>query len=168
MNRNIVLLLAEAFLSACSNTSSNVESPKKLTQAPTTTSSATAQSDVIELANEQETKQGRLVIYREGIIGLAPVPKININGNRYGKFPAASYFSCDVPAGTYEIETKTENTANLTVEVQAGEIKYVRTFITFGLAIGRVHLENSTTQDGIRKTSKLKQTNPTCGATKVN
>ena len=168
MRNKVSAILAIGLLSACVSTQSEVQKPQKATQTPQQTEVApeTEASDITQaegtVIQEQEA-QGKLVVYRDGIIGLALMPKIRIDNKVYGTMSAASYFSCDLPTGTYELEAKTENTSKATVTIEAGQTQYVRTVITFGALIGRVKLENIDEGTGQGKIAKLKQKTAPCG-----
>lgn len=83
--------------------------------------------------------QGRIYFYRSGsMFGAALQPSINVNGQAVGKSQPGGFFYADEPAGQYVVSTTTETEKTVSFKLDAGETKYVKTSVGFGLLVGRV------------------------------
>jgi hypothetical protein len=82
---------------------------------------------------------GRIYIYRESsMVGSAVQPSVKLDGVRVGDSIPGGYFYIDRPAGSYKISTSTEVERDLTLTLDAGQIRYVRTDISMGFLAGHV------------------------------
>ncbi len=101
--------------------------------------------------------QGRVYLYRSNsMMGAAIQPNITINGRVMGESKPGGFFFVDLPAGPVEIATSTEVEKKLTFTLDAGQIRYVRTSIGFGLMVGRVYpelVDNAVGQKEVADTS---------------
>lgn len=89
--------------------------------------------------------EGRIYFFRSSsMFGAAMQPDIKLNGQVVGESKPGGYFYVDRPAGKYtaSASTETEKTASFTLD--AGETKYLRSSVTFGVVAGRVILELET------------------------
>ena len=85
--------------------------------------------------------EGRLYVYRSSsMLGAAIQPNV-VNGKVAGESKPGGFFFVDLPAGTVEVSTSTEVEKKLTLTLDAGQTRYVRTTIGFGLMVGRVYPE---------------------------
>jgi hypothetical protein len=85
---------------------------------------------------------GRIYFLRSAsMMGAAVQPDIKLNGTVVGTSKPGGYFYVDQPAGRYDASASTETEKHLTFALQSGEIKYVRSYVTFGVVVGRVALE---------------------------
>lgn len=86
--------------------------------------------------------QGRVYVYRSSsMLGAAIQPKVMINGKPVGDSKPGGFFFVDLPAGTVEVSTSTEVEKKLTFTLDAGQTRYVRTSVGFGVMVGRVYPE---------------------------
>lgn len=86
--------------------------------------------------------EGRIYFFRsDSMMGAAIQPDIRINGSVVGASKPGGFFYVDRPAGTYTAAASTETEKTLSLVLAAGESKYVRSSVGFGLMVGRVVLE---------------------------
>ncbi|MEJ6020841.1 DUF2846 domain-containing protein [Ramlibacter sp. PS4R-6] len=86
--------------------------------------------------------EGRIFILRDsGMVGAALQPEIKLNGVVVGKSQPGGFFYVDRPAGNYTATAATETEKAATFTLAAGETKYVRSYMTMGIMVGRVNLE---------------------------
>lgn len=86
--------------------------------------------------------EGRLYVYRSSsMLGAAIQPNVMVNGKVAGESKPGGFFFVDLPPGTVEVSTSTEVEKKLTLTLDAGQTRYVRTTIGFGLMVGRVYPE---------------------------
>lgn len=86
--------------------------------------------------------EGRLYVYRSSsMLGAAIQPNVVVNGKVAGESKPGGFFFVDLPPGTVEVSTSTEVEKKLTLTLEAGQTRYVRTTIGFGLMVGRVYPE---------------------------
>lgn len=85
---------------------------------------------------------GRIFIYRQTtMVGAAHVPEIRLNGERVGTAPVTTFFYLDRPAGSYVVSAKIDSERSMSFVLAAGETKYVRAYVNFGLVMGNVAFE---------------------------
>lgn len=85
--------------------------------------------------------QGRVFVYRDSAFGAAITPKVAINGKVAGVSRANGFFYADLPAGDYRLAAETEVERSLTFSLAAGESKYVKASISFGVFVGRINFD---------------------------
>lgn len=86
--------------------------------------------------------QGRVYVYRSSsMLGAAIQPKVMVNGNAAGDSKPGGFFFVDLPAGTVEVATSSEVEKKLTFTLDAGQTRYVRTTVGFGVIVYRVYPE---------------------------
>lgn len=86
--------------------------------------------------------EGRLYVYRESsMMGAAIQPNVLVNGKVVGTSKPGGFFFVDLPPGAVEVSTSTEVEKKLSLTLDAGQTRYVRTVIGFGLLVGRVYPE---------------------------
>jgi len=91
--------------------------------------------------------QGRIYFYREGsAFGSAIQPSIMLNDQPIGSSVPGGFFYVDQPPGECVVACSTEAEHRLSLHLDPGDKRYVRTSITFGLFVGQVHpvLEDET------------------------
>jgi hypothetical protein len=101
---------------------------------------------------------GRIYIYRTTVFGAAVQPSVRLNGEVIGKATPKGFFYVDRPAGTYEISASTEAKRSLSLNLEAGEEKYVRLEIKMGAFVGHVKpvlVDNVVGQQEIKKTKYI-------------
>jgi hypothetical protein len=86
--------------------------------------------------------EGRLYVYRESsMLGAAIQPSVLVNGKVAGQSKPGGFFFVDLAPGSVEVSTSTEVEKKLSLTLDAGQTRYVRTVIGFGLLVGRVYPE---------------------------
>lgn len=86
--------------------------------------------------------EGRIYFYRSNsMMGAALQPEIKLNGKAVGSSKPGGFFFVDAAPGPQEVTTSTEVEKKLTFTLGAGETRYVKTSIGFGLMVGRVYPE---------------------------
>ncbi len=81
-----------------------------------------------------------LYIYRDEIFGAAVPLAVTVNNQHLGQSGPKSYFHLNVAPGKYNIESVAENTAALTVDVEAAKNYFVWQEVKMGLFMARTHL----------------------------
>lgn len=86
--------------------------------------------------------QGRVYFYRDAsMFGAAIQPNIQLNGTVVGESVPGSFFFVDRAPGAMKVATSTEVEKALTFTLEAGQTRYVKTSVSFGLVAGRVQPE---------------------------
>jgi hypothetical protein len=85
--------------------------------------------------------EGRIYVFRDSFFGAAMQPKVYLNGTEVGASKANGFFYVDRPSGEYKLANQTEVERSLTFVLGAGETKYVRSSISFGILAGRANFE---------------------------
>ena len=102
--------------------------------------------------------KGALYIYRSELLGAALGLEVVVNGVSVGDTSGQSFFRLDLNPGQYTIESRGDNTASLTVTVQAGRATYVWQEFTVGIVRGRTELhlvDEGTGRAGVQKSGLL-------------
>ncbi|CAB3794632.1 DUF2846 domain-containing protein [Paraburkholderia fynbosensis] len=103
--------------------------------------------------------QGRIYFYRSSsMFGAALQPGINLNGTVVGKSQPGGFFFVDEPAGQYVVSTATETEKTVSFKLDAGETKYVKTSVGFGLLVGRVIPSLESTDEAAKSLEDLHYT----------
>jgi hypothetical protein len=86
--------------------------------------------------------QGRLYFFRSAsMMGAAIQPDIKLDGAVVGESKPGGFFYVDAKPGNHEVSTSTEVENKLTFTLDKGEVKYIKTSIGFGFAVGHVKPE---------------------------
>ena len=104
-------------------------------------------SDVAASIPAVPANKGRIFFFRsDTMLGAAVTSDIRLNGKVVGKSERASFFFVDENPGNMTVATSTEVEKQLTFKLVAGETKYVKTSVSFGVLVGRINSElaNST------------------------
>lgn len=102
---------------------------------------------------------GRIVFLRSNsVVGGAVQPEIKLNGQVVGASKPGGFFWVDRPSGNYLVTSATEVERTLSLSLAAGETKYVRSSITFGLIVGRVQLALETPEKAQAELPELSYT----------
>lgn len=89
--------------------------------------------------------QGRIYFLRSSsIVGAAVQPDIKLNGQVVGTSKPGGFFYVDRPAGSYTASAATETEKVATFSLQGGETKYLRTYPSIGILVGRIVVELET------------------------
>ncbi|MGE3312688.1 MAG: DUF2846 domain-containing protein [Limisphaerales bacterium] len=84
---------------------------------------------------------GRIYFYRTSTAGAAVQPSIKLNGEKVGVAKPRGVFYVDRPPGNYEVETKTEVTRKLSLQLAEQQTRYVRFKVGMGFFIGHISPE---------------------------
>ncbi len=98
---------------------------------------------------------GRIYIYRTATFGAAIQPGVKVNGEVVGKAVPQGFFFVDRPAGSYEVSASTEAKRSLSLNLDAGQERYVRLEVKMGLLAGHIKpvlVDNADGKDEIKKT----------------
>lgn len=86
--------------------------------------------------------EGRIIFFRSSsMMGAAIQPEIRLNGTVVGTSQPGGFFYVDRPAGSYSVASASEVEKTLSLTLAAGETKYVRSSVSFGVAVGRIQLQ---------------------------
>jgi hypothetical protein len=86
-----------------------------------------------------DADRGRIFFYRDtSPAGFAVQPEIRLNGAPVGRSVPGSFFFVDRAPGHYVVAVATEVENTTTLELRAGESRYVKTSISMGIMVGRV------------------------------
>lgn len=132
----LTLVVAAAFLAGCAT------GPKY----------GEVKSSIVPLAQDK----GRLYFYRTSALGAALNPNVKLNGEVVGTAKAKGFFYTDQPAGNYTVETSTEVSRRLTLQLEQGQTRYVRFNVSMGFFVGHVYpelIENAKGEAEIQKCS---------------
>ena len=96
-------------------------------------------SNLKESIEPLSADMGRVIFYRDkSILGAAITSDLYMNGEKVGRSVRGSFFYVDHEADNIEVAATTETKKKLTFTLEAGETKYVRTKVGFGLLVGRI------------------------------
>jgi hypothetical protein len=106
-----------------------------------------------------KSTEGRIYFYRSNsMMGAAIQPTIQLNGADVGASKPGSFFFVDAAPGPQAVSTSTEVEKKLTFTLAAGETRYVKTSVGFGLVVGRVYpelVDNAVGQKELEDTSYI-------------
>lgn len=101
--------------------------------------------------------QGQIVFWRPGtIVGAALGCGVNLGTERVSALGRGKYFLLNLQPGAYEFNAKSEAKDVLNLEVEPGEVYYVKCTIRMGLMTGRPNLAPSNAAEFAEKKSDLK------------
>lgn len=93
--------------------------------------------------------KGRIVFFcRPGVWGLAPWPRIRIDGTPVGRPLAGSYFYRDIDPGRHDATISTDAGRNVVFEIAAGEIRYIEVSAGGGGLLRRLRLDETDAAEG--------------------
>ncbi|MDH3514514.1 MAG: DUF2846 domain-containing protein [Gammaproteobacteria bacterium] len=93
--------------------------------------------------------QGRVYFFRpDTVFGAAVTSDIHLNGKIVGRSERGSFFFVDEAPGNMTVATSTEVEKQLTFTLAAGETKYVKTSVSFGVVVGRINPELVNSAEG--------------------
>lgn len=109
-----------------------------------------------------KAQEGRIYFYRKATLGGTAIrPAIQLNGITVGSSIPGGFFFVDREAGNYEAHTSTEVERKLTFTLASGETKYIRTFPSFGVLVGRINFELVNAPEAEAELTPLKYTGTT-------
>ncbi len=110
--------------------------------------------------------EGRVYFIRKSsMFGAAVQPDIYLDGQKVGASKPGGFFYVDSKAGAHEASATTEAKRGLTFSLDPGETKYIRSFPTFGIVVGRVNFELVNTDEAEKELESLSYTGEPPAAT---
>jgi hypothetical protein len=101
--------------------------------------------------------QGRLYFYRsDSFVGGGVQPNILVNGQVAGKSVPGGFFFVDARPGPVEVSCSTEVEKKLSLVLDAGQTRYVRTVVGMGFFVGRVYPELVDNAEGAKMVAEAK------------
>lgn len=85
-----------------------------------------------------KSNQGRIYFYRSGTLGAAIQPEVRLNNTLVGKAEPNGVFFVDHAPGNMVVVTGSEVDKKLTFTLGAGETRYVKLAVGFGVLVWRV------------------------------
>jgi Protein of unknown function (DUF2846) len=98
-------------------------------------------SEINSTFAEPSAGNGRIFIYRTAVIGAAIQPSVKIDDKVVGSAVPQGFFYVDRPAGSYKISASTEVERDLSLTLDAGQVRYVRLAMSIGFVAGHVSPE---------------------------
>lgn len=103
------------------------------------------------------TGQGQIVFWRPGsLVGAGLGCGVNQGTERISALGRGKYFLLNLAPGAYEFNAKSEAKDTLNLEVEEGEVYYVKCTIRMGIMTGRPNLAPSTSAEFSEKKADLK------------
>lgn len=103
-----------------------------------------------------QSDKGRVYFYRSAsMFGAAIQPNILLDGKVVGESKSGGFFFVDSNAGNHEVSTSTEVEKKLTFTLDKGEVKYVKTSVSFGALVGRIIPELVNAAEGEKELADL-------------
>lgn len=131
------------------------EAPAATTGAPTAT--APLSTAVPGELGKPAPGKGQVVFFRESkLMGAALSFKVRENDVELGKLSNGVYFVLDVDPGVHEFVVQSEAKDITPVEVEEGEVYFLRFGISVGIVAGRPNLSPSTQQAFDEAAGKMK------------
>jgi hypothetical protein len=101
--------------------------------------------------------QGRIYFYRaDSFVGAGVQPSVLVNGQVVGQSVPGGFFFVDVRPGPVEVSCSTEVEKKLSLVLDAGQTRYVRTVIGIGFFVGRVYPELVDNTEGAKMVAEAK------------
>lgn len=101
--------------------------------------------------------QGQIVFWRPStIVGAALGCGVNLGTERISALGRGKYFLLNLAPGSYEFNAKSEAKDTLNLEVEPGEVYYVKCTIRMGIMMGRPNLAPSNLAEFAAKKTDLK------------
>jgi hypothetical protein len=101
---------------------------------------------------------GRIYFYRTSTLGAALNPDVKLNSTVVGTAKAKGFFYTDRAPGNYEVETSTEVSRRLSLQLEPGQNRYVRFNVSMGFWVGHVYPELVETATGEAEIQKCSYT----------
>lgn len=96
-------------------------------------------NDVAASIPTLDANLGRIYFLRSAsVLGAAIQPEIRLNGQAVGRSTPGGFFYVDEPPGAYTVVTTTEVERKISFDLTAGQTRYVRTAVGFGVLVGHV------------------------------
>ncbi len=99
-------------------------------------------AELAPLMPKLTAEDGRVYFIRKAAFAGGGVrPDIYLDGQKVGSSQPGGFFYVDTKAGPHEASATTEAKRGLSFSLDAGETKYIRSFPTIGILVGRVNFE---------------------------
>jgi hypothetical protein len=109
--------------------------------------------------------EGRIFFYRDAsIFGGAVTSAIRLNGEEVGQSKRGGFLFVDRPAGNYEVACSTEAEHRLSLVLDAGQERFVRTSVSMGMFVGRIRPELVNPSEGLSAVRGLAYIGPPLAA----
>jgi hypothetical protein len=103
--------------------------------------------------------EGRIYFFRPAsFVGGGLQSDIRLNGQVVGESKSGGFFFVDRAAGNYVATASTETEKSVSFVLKAGETKYIRSSVGFGLVVGRIILEPETPEKAKTELATLSYT----------
>jgi hypothetical protein len=102
--------------------------------------SGTHWSEVASTRSPPAKGQSRIVVYRDGLLGMAVQPTVSVDGRKTGDCQPNGAFLVDVPPGRHEVSAETEVKRTIEVTTARDGTAYVECSIGIGFFVGRPQL----------------------------
>lgn len=116
-------------------------------------SKAPEEQNAVAMEFQAPEDKGSVYLYRTGrAVGAAGQLLVKVNGNDAGGTGPGSFFKWDLSPGLYTFLSSTaESSATIQVEVNAGELYFIRQDARLGLAAGRVTMKQVDSTQGMKE-----------------
>ena len=116
-------------------------------------SKAPEEQNALAMEFQAPEGKGSVYLYRTGrAVGAAGQLLVKVNGNDAGGTGPGSFFKWDLSPGLYTFLSSTaESSATIQVEVNAGELYFIRQDARLGLSAGRVTMKQVNSTQGIKE-----------------
>lgn len=119
-------------------------------------SSGPRHSEIKDSLPSLQPGQGRVYFYRESSAwGAAIQTDIRLNSEVVGRSQPGGFFFVDRPPGAYTASSATEVENTVTFKLEAQQTRFVKTYVTFGILIGRVQLQLIDGEQAITELAQL-------------
>lgn len=99
-------------------------------------------AEIRQTLAQPDPGMGRIYFYRDSSpVGAAIQPDIRLNAQVVGSSKPGGFFFVDRSPGKYLVSLTTEVERTLELELTAGQVHYVRTYISMGILVGRPNAE---------------------------
>ena len=121
-------------------------------------SKAPEEQNALAMEFQAPEGKGSVYLYRTGrAVGAAGQLLVKVNGNDAGGTGPGSFFKWDLSPGLYTFLSSTaESSATIQVEVNAGELYFIRQDARLGLSAGRVTMKQVDSTQGIKEVKNCK------------
>ena len=121
---------------------------------------STAPEEQSAVAKEFQAPEGKgtVFLYRTGrAVGAAGQLSVQVNGKYAGGTGAGTFFKWDLKPGTYTFLSSTaESSATVQIEVEAGQVYFIRQDARIGINAGRVTMKQVDSGQGMREVKNCK------------
>ena len=121
---------------------------------------STAPEEQSAVAKEFQAPEGKgtVFLYRTGrAVGATGQLSVQVNGKYAGGTGPGTFFKWDLKPGTYTFLSSTaESSATVQIEVEAGQVYFIRQDARIGINAGRVTMKQVDSRQGMREVKSCK------------